>query len=204
MSAKVGEELSREGNQRPRVPASVFVSHASHDRDIAKTVVEDLEQHGIRCWIAPRDVTPGAQYAEEFAGAINDATVVILVLSEHAIASPHVGREIERAASKRRGIIALRTDAVPLTRSFEYFLRGSQWFDVAVLGVPAALAKVTQAIRERVATSSWVSPGLGTEVRNPTFRRRGPGYLTIRRSIFAGLFLLAAAVIVGVVVRYWP
>jgi hypothetical protein len=102
-----------------------------------------------------------SQYADEIVGAINDAKVFVLVLSEHAIASSHVGREIERAASKRRRVIALRTDAAALTRSFEYFLSESQWIDVAALGMPGALTKLTQAVGQGLAPSSWVSPGLG-------------------------------------------
>jgi hypothetical protein len=75
----------------------VFVSYASQDAAVANSIVESLEQQGLKCWIAPRDVTPGSQYADEIVGAINDAKVVVVVLSEHAIASPHVGKEIERA-----------------------------------------------------------------------------------------------------------
>jgi TolB-like protein/Tfp pilus assembly protein PilF len=182
----------------------VFVSYASRDAAVANAVVENIEQHGGKCWIAPRDVTPGSQYADEIVGAINDAKVFVLVLSEHAVASAHVGREVERAASKRRRIIVLRTDAEPLTRSFEYFLSESQWIDVAALGVPAALTKLTQAVRQRLAPSSLVSPGLGTDVRNPADRKLKPSYLTIRRLIAAAVFLVVAALIVGVVVRYWP
>src|ERR1700722_3087733 len=129
----------------------VFVSYASQDAKIANAVVENLEQLGIKCWFAPRDVTPGSQYADQIVAAINDAKVLVLVLSEHAIASPHVGREIERAASKGRRIIGLRADAAPLTRSFEYFLSESQWIDIAALGVPAALTKLTQVVRQALA-----------------------------------------------------
>jgi TolB-like protein/tetratricopeptide (TPR) repeat protein len=182
----------------------VFVSYASQDAAIANAVVENLEQHGIECWIAPRDVTPGSQYADEIVGAINNAKVLVLVLSEHAIASPHVGREIERAASKRRGIIGLRTDAAPMTRSFEYFLSESQWIDVVALGMLAALTKLTQAVRQRLAPSSWLSPGLGTDVRDPADRKRRPSYLTIKRVIAAAVLLVIASLVVGVIVRYWP
>jgi len=184
--------------------APVFVSYASQDAAVANALVENLEQHGIKCWIAPRDVTPGSQYADEIVGAINDTKVFALVLSENALVSPHVGRELERAASKRRRIIVLRTDAAPLTRSFEYFLSESKWIDVAALGMPAALTKLTQAVGQRLAPSSWVSPGLGTDVRDPADRKRKPSYLTIKRVIAAAVFLLLAAVVVGVMVRYWP
>jgi hypothetical protein len=39
---------------------TVFLSYASHDAEIANTVCRELESRGIRCWIAPRDVAPGA------------------------------------------------------------------------------------------------------------------------------------------------
>jgi hypothetical protein len=42
---------------------TVFLSYASRDTDIANTVCRELESRGIRCWIAPRDVAPGALYA---------------------------------------------------------------------------------------------------------------------------------------------
>ncbi len=183
----------------------VFVSYASQDIAVADAIVGTLEKNGLKCWIAPRDVTPGLQYADEIVGAINEAKLVVLVLSEHAVSSPHVGREIERAASKRRRVIALRTDATALTRSFEYFLSESQWIDVAALGMPGALAKLTQAVGQGLAPSSWVSPRLGADARDPAERKRKPPtYLTIRRVIATAVFLAAAAIVVGVVVRYWP
>jgi TolB-like protein/Tfp pilus assembly protein PilF len=186
------------------VVSDAFVSYASPDAPVANAVVEILEQHGIKCWIAPRNVTPGSQYADEIVGAINNSKVLVLVLSEHAAESAHVGREIERAASKRRRIFVLRTDATPLTRSFEYFLSDSQWIDVAALGMPAALTKLTQAVGQRLSPSSWVSPGLGTDVRDPAERRRKPSYLTIKRLVATAVFLVVAALIVGVMLRYWP
>jgi hypothetical protein len=205
MAGDEGGEKSSKTEARPSgTPAPVFISHASQDADTASTVVKNFERFGIKCWIAPRDVTPGSQYTDEIVAAINDTEVFVLVLSENAVASSHVGREIERAASKRRRIIVLRTDAAPLTRSFEYFLSESQWIDVAALGVPAALTKLTQAVRQRLAPASWVSPGLGTDVRNPADRKRKPSYLTVKRVIAAAVFFAVAALVLGVVVRYWP
>ena len=184
------------------VARDVFVSHASQDAALAIRIVETLEQHGIKCWISPSDVT--RQCADEIVGAINEAKILVLVLSEFAVTSPHGGREIERAASKRRRIIGLRTDAAPLTRSFEYFLSESQWIDVAALGVPAALARLAQAVRQSLAPSSWVSPGLGTDVKDPADRKRKPSYRTIKRALIAAILLVAVALVVYVLVRYWP
>ncbi|MEO7207627.1 MAG: toll/interleukin-1 receptor domain-containing protein [Steroidobacteraceae bacterium] len=205
MTGNSAVDNSSEGDAQPSgVPAPVFISYASQDAAVAYAVVQNLERHGINCWIAPRDVTPGSQYADEIARAINGTKVLVLVLSEHALVSPHVGRELERAASKRRRIIGLRTDAAPLTRSLEYFLSESQWIDVAALGMPAAMTEITRAVGQRLAPSSWVSPGLGTDVRDPADRKRKPSYLTKKRLLAAAVFLVLAAVVVGVLVRYWP
>lgn len=182
----------------------VFVSYASQDADVANAVVESLERQGIKCWIAPRNVTPGLQYADEVKGAINGAKIVVPVLSQHAIDSRHVGREIERGSSMQRRIIGLRTDAVPLTRSFEYFLNRSQWIDVAAMGMPGALAKLTQAVGQILAPSLWVSPGLGAEANKQCDRRRKPRYSTLKRVFAAAVFLIGAAIAAGVVLRYWP
>src|SRR5450432_3051700 len=104
----------------------VFVSYASQDAALAHETVEILEKQGISCWIAPRDVVAGAHYADAIITAITGARALVLVLSEHAMASKHVGKEVERASSKGRAIIALRTGAAPLPPAFEYFLSESQ------------------------------------------------------------------------------
>ncbi len=125
-----------------------FVSYASPDAAIANTLVDALERQGISCWIAPRDVVPGTLYADAIVRAINRASAFVLVLSEHAVHSAHVGKEIERASSKGVPIIAVRTDAAPLSPSFEYFLSESQWIDVASGGLHDAVATVVTAMQE--------------------------------------------------------
>src|ERR1700679_2158753 len=90
-----------------------FVSYANQDAAVADALCASLERRGIKCWIAPRDVPPGTLYAESIVRAINGAKLLVLVLSQHAVASSHVGKEIERASSKRRPILALRIDAAP-------------------------------------------------------------------------------------------
>jgi TolB-like protein len=128
---------------------SVFISYASQDAAVAAALVEALERHGTPCWIAPRNVKAGAQYAEAIVRAINEAKAVVLVLSASATGSDHVGREIERAASKHKPIIAFRIDSAALNPGLEYFLSNSQWIDVPAIGMPAALAKLAEGARQQ-------------------------------------------------------
>ncbi len=194
--------MSEDSTSQAIAGRDVFVSYASQDVAVANAVVEALERQGIRCWIAPRDVTPGSQYADEIVGAINESKVLILVLSEHAVASPHVGREIERAASKRRRVIALKTDAAPLTRSFEYFLSESQWIDVAAQGMPGALAKLTQAVGRALSTATGRSPASATDVLVPG-SRVNPS-IGVRQLALGAAALTGLAVAVALGIHFWP
>jgi hypothetical protein len=124
-AGKTSETAAEPGDAAP-----VFISYASQDAEVAKTVCESLESRGTPCWMAPRDVKPGAPYAEAIVRAITDAKALVLVMSENAAASAHVGREVERAASKRKQIIVFKVDGTPLSAGPEYFLSQSQWIDV--------------------------------------------------------------------------
>jgi TolB-like protein/cytochrome c-type biogenesis protein CcmH/NrfG len=134
-----------------------FLSYASADESVATRVCAHLEAQGLSVWMAPRDVPAGAQYAEAIVGGINGARAMMLILSEHSVASPHVGREIERASSKHKPIISLRLDATPLPPALEYFLSQSQWVD-ARSGMPAALTRLTDGLARIVGATAWASP----------------------------------------------
>ncbi len=126
--------------------ADVFISHASPDSAIGEAVCRALERHGLKCWIAPRDVLPGRFYADEIVGAIDAARILVLVLSQHAGASPHVVREIERATSKRQPILSLRIDRAAMPPALEYFLNTSHWLDTNGSGIDASLPKLVDSV----------------------------------------------------------
>jgi hypothetical protein len=93
----------------------VFISHASRDKAIADAVCATLEQGGIRCWIAPRDVEPGADWGAALLRANKDSRVLVLVLS--SAAKPldlEVGDLIARGPVQPKLFIYVRYD-VPLT-----------------------------------------------------------------------------------------
>jgi TolB-like protein len=152
---------------------TAFISYASQDAAVAQQVVSALEHAGLSCWIAPRDVEPGALYADEIVRAINESRVVVLVLSGHSVASAHVGKELERASSKHRRIIALRTDATPLPRAFEYFLSESQWIEVGPGGIEPAAAKLAESVRRHLGTAEVAHPATPEIRKRPRSRMLG-------------------------------
>jgi len=176
---------------------AVFISYASQDVAIADAIVSTLERHGVACWIAPRDVTPGAQYADLIIRAINEAKVLVLVLSQNAVSSSHVGKEVERASAKHRPIIAVRTDATPLTPALEYFLSESQWIEADAQRMEAAAAKLLDAIRRLASPSS--SFGAAAAAGSPSAPARGGTHA--QRPLIVAAVVLAVLAIGGLL--YW-
>ena len=172
----------------------VFVSYASLDSGIAETACEALEKAGVTCWIAPRDVTPGAFYGDEIVHAIDAAKAIVLILSQHAAASPHVLREVERAASKRHTVISLRIDKAPLPPGLEYFLNTSQWLDASsgdtVRALPRLVSAAKVAIQAPAVTPTSVP---STHAPAPTVAAQSPKKIGIIVASAIGLGLLAFA-----------
>ncbi len=92
-------------------------------------ICRDLEDSGYSCFIAPRDIRSGCEYAEELINGIGGCDVMVLLLSEQSNGSPHVLREVERAVSKNKPIVVYKLEEVSLTKSMEYFLMTHQWLE---------------------------------------------------------------------------
>ena len=107
----------------------VFISYAVEDRRIADAVCATLEARGIGCWIAPRDVLPGKNYAEAIIQAIRQSRVMVLILSAHSNHSAPVAREVERAADSEIDILTFRTEPVAPSPRLEFFISATHWLD---------------------------------------------------------------------------
>lgn len=109
--------------------SQVFISYAHDDAAIAKQICAELEGRRLRCWIAPRDVPPGTEWAEAVVTAIGASRAFLLVFTALANDSPQVLREVERAVHRRRLLIPFRVELVPFTKSLEYYLSACHWID---------------------------------------------------------------------------
>jgi TolB-like protein/Flp pilus assembly protein TadD len=136
-----------------RPDSAIFISYASQDSTVAHALCAALERAGIVCWIAPRDVRPGDFYADSIVQAINACTVLVLLLSQSAVDSNHVLREVERASAKKRPIIAFRIDAAALPPGLEYFLSASQWIDASGPAPERQFPRLVEALRSRQAST---------------------------------------------------
>ena len=89
-------------------PFDVFVSYSHKDKPSADAVCAGLESAGIRCWIAPRDIDAGTEWAEGIMMGLNRCRVMVLIFSANANQSHQVRREVERAVNREMVILPFR------------------------------------------------------------------------------------------------
>ena len=76
---------------------SCFISYSSKDQDFAGRLYADLQSKGVRCWFAPKDIPIGAKLRDAIDEGIREREKVLLIFSEHAVASSWVEKEVETA-----------------------------------------------------------------------------------------------------------
>jgi hypothetical protein len=171
---------------RPR--KQVFICHASEDSATAQRICDLLEKRGLACWISPRDVRPGRDYAEEILLAIDQAQVVVLVLSEHANTSRFVKSEIEKAFSRGKALFPVRIREVPASKSLELFVSTSQWVDALTPPIDAAIHRMAASILELVHGADAAALESSEPPESPSRR-------PARQRLYQGLVVALAAVV---------
>ena len=111
------------------MPAQVFISYSSEDKNVADAVCAGLEQARLRCWIAPRDIIAGDVYGEAILGAIGGCRIIVVIFSSSADLSGQVLREVERAVGAGKIIVPFRIEDVKPSKAMEFFLSASHWLD---------------------------------------------------------------------------
>jgi TIR domain len=125
----------------------VFISHSSKDRKTALKICGMLEQRGLDCWIAPRDVTPGKPFEEEIIDAIESTLATVLVLSEHANGSPHVRNEVSCAVGCGKTLIPVRICDVQPSKALKLNVTSPHWVEAWVPPIEQKMDQLASAIR---------------------------------------------------------
>jgi len=151
----------------------VFISYSNADAPAALSTCAALEGASIACWIAPRDIAAGQDWAAEIIDGSNGADLFLLVFSEHTNGSPQVRREVERAVHKEVAVMPVRVQNVLPSKSLEYFVSAQHWFDAYQGEFSAHLPALVQRVRlaqerhsARVSSSSVSKPESGRTIES--------------------------------------
>ncbi|MEY2506528.1 MAG: hypothetical protein QOH01_857 [Verrucomicrobiota bacterium] len=125
----------------------VFISHSTDDKLVALALCNKLETAGVRCWIAPRDVGPGAEWGKAIVDAIRDCRIMVLVFSSKANDSRHIHREVQTAFEKDLTVIPFRVENTQPTGTMEYYLGSVHWLDALTAPVESHLLQVVDRVK---------------------------------------------------------
>src|SRR5215204_2106352 len=143
----------------------VFISYAVEDTEAAERVCRALEDTGIKCWIAPRDVPFGADYEEVILEAIEASRFLVLIFSAHANASQHVEREIRKAfeESSKTQVFPFRIEEVAYNKVLSYYLGGAQWIDASKPPPESPLRRLVEHVRAHLRGPAGAPPAYPVE-----------------------------------------
>jgi formylglycine-generating enzyme len=128
----------------------VFISHPHQDKAVADAACAKLEAEGIRCWIAPRDIAPSADWAGSIIDAIDGCRVMILIFSEHANRSRQVRREVQHAFEKEKPVVPFRIENVMPEGALAYYMPSVHWLDALTPPVEQHLEKLVASVKSLV------------------------------------------------------
>lgn len=111
--------------------SDVFISYRFCEFDYAEQICSKLEAEGYSCWLAPKSIPGGSSYANEIEDAIRNSKVVVLVLSEKAMDSIFIPKELSRALAHGKKIIPFHIDRSKLKDPFTFYLTDAQRIEAA-------------------------------------------------------------------------
>jgi flagellar basal body-associated protein FliL len=179
------------------MPRDLFISHSAQDKKVSETICAALEQSGIRCWIAPRDVRAGKSFPGEITRAIQQSKAMLLIFSRHSNSSEQVLREVQLAVDCHVPIVRLRIEDIPLSDDLRYYLSTPHWLDALTHPLSKHIPPVAAAIKELLEQ--------GSEIETPPVATTSPADLKPAdeekgllnwKALAIGAVILAAAVLI--------
>ena len=158
------------------MPYDVFISYSHVDKAAADATCATLERAGIRCWIAPRDITPGDEWSASIIKAIDECRAIVLIFSQSANNSRQIRREVERAVTVGIPLVPVRIEDVVPTESLAYFMSTVHWLDAMSPPFENHLNKLADSLKgllkvgsppHLVSTAPLTGPASGTAGTSP-------------------------------------
>ena len=196
------EEELKNSKEQPAADLSdreldVFISYSSLNKNVADAVVSDFEQHGIRCWYAPRDIMPGQEWVTAIHDAINSCKLFILIYTDSSNESRQVANEVALAFNSGKTLIPFRLSETEMSTELEYYLTRVHWLDA----VKPPLMQSIESLREysdRILNGEGAKEAQDHNVNSLKNRNKT---LTFERILIAALFIVLCITIFFVIIR---
>jgi TIR domain len=168
--AATPESTARPSTRTACMAHDVYISYSHVDKAAADAACATLERAGIRCWIAPRDITPGDEWSAAIIKAIDQCRAMVLIFSQNANNSRQIRREVERAITVGIPLVPVRIEDTVPTESLAYFMGTVHWLDAMTPPFENHLIKLADSLKALLqarapsplaGTAPFTAPGAG-------------------------------------------
>jgi hypothetical protein len=101
----------------------VFISYSDKDRSEVERICTYLENYGIKCFIAFRDIPITAVWAGEITEAVEQCKLMLIIYSENSNNSKQVDREIELCSEADKPMLIFRLTNLDYNKTKKYYLK---------------------------------------------------------------------------------
>lgn len=153
----------------------VFIGYPPENKAVADAACAKLEAEGIRCWMAPRDLVPGADRVDAVIAAIQQCRLMLLIFSKHANGSREIQREVRLALDREKPVVPFRIENVNPDGTLAYYMTSVHWLDALTPPLEQHLQTLVNSIRRLLGRDDiGQKPRLTVAAAKPEPPRRPP------------------------------
>lgn len=107
-------------------PAEVFVSYSRDDESRVFDLAAKLRAAGVSLWIDQGGLDAASQWSEQIVKALESAKVLLLIVTESAVHSDNVAKEVVLVSERKGHILPVYLEPTVIPPSLKYQLAGIQ------------------------------------------------------------------------------
>ena len=107
-------------------PAEVFVSYSRNDKDRVLELTGKLRAAGVSLWLDTSGIDAATLWGEQIVHALESAKVLLLMVTESAVHSDNVAKEVVLVSERKGHILPVHLEPTHIPPSLKYQLAGIQ------------------------------------------------------------------------------
>jgi adenylate cyclase len=131
-------------------PAEVFLSYSRDDQERVFELVGKLRAAGVSLWIDQGAIDAASLWSEQIVDALESAKVLLLIVTESAVRSDNVAKEVMLVSERKGHILPVYLEPTVIPSALRYQLAGIQHIDYFKGGDSAANLKSILRSLERI------------------------------------------------------
>ena len=106
--------------------ADVFISYSREDKESVLSLAAKLREAGVSLWIDQGGIDGAAMWGEEIVNALENAKVLLLMVTEKSVNSHNVVKEVVLASERKEHILPVHLEPTRIPAGLKYPLAGIQ------------------------------------------------------------------------------